>query len=449
LEDPDPYLLDFLPQILTVFLPLSGNMAIALAVVVLLLLLVALFSAAETAFFSLGPLAVQELKEHEAGSSRRVARLLEQPRRLLATILIVNTFAKVTAVIVSTWLALRLAGPGQQHFLVFLVEVVVITALILLLGEVMPKIYATQRASTIAKLTAPLLSISGEFCRPLASVLVRSTDWVDERYARKGHNLSMSELNEAIDLTTNDSAGEEDRRILKGIVKFSDMDVKEIMKSRVDVSAVDTSLNFRELLKFILDAGYSRIPAYDESFDRVVGILYIKDLLPHLSEDEDFAWQSMLRPAFFVPEGKPINELLKEFQARKIHMAIVVDEYGGTSGIVTLEDIIEEIVGEISDEFDLESEGLSYRQVSENSWIFEGKASLNDFCKVAGIEDRIFEVVKGESDTLAGLILELEGRIPPRNAVIRYEQFTFRIEEADPRRIHSVRVTINKDEDED
>lgn len=424
-------------------------MTIALGVVVLLLLLVALISAAETAFFSLSPFMVEELREHESRGSRRVAQLLEQPKYLLATILIVNTFTKVTVVIVSTWLALRLAGPSGQAFTVFLIEVLVVTALILLLGEVMPKIYATQRARSIAKITAPLLSAMSGICRPLASILIRSSQLVDDRFARKGHNLSMSELNEAIDLTSDGSAGEEDRRILKGIVKFSDMDVKEIMKSRVDVSAVDTSLNFSKLLKFILDAGYSRIPAYDESFDRVVGILYIKDLLPHLGEAEDFDWQSLLRPAFFVPEGKPINELLKEFQERKIHMAIVVDEYGGTSGIVTLEDIIEEIVGEISDEFDLESEGLSYRKVSENSWIFEGKASLNDFCRVAGIEDRIFEVVKGESDTLAGLILELEGRIPPRNAVIRYEQFTFRIEEADPRRIHSVRVTINKDEDED
>ncbi|HRZ76574.1 MAG TPA: gliding motility-associated protein GldE, partial [Bacteroidales bacterium] len=332
-------------------------------------------------------------------------------------------------------------------YLLFLGEVVAVTALILFFGEVMPKIYASQRAPGIARMMSlPLLLLQRAF-GPLGSILIHSTDLVDERYARKGHNLSMSELSEAIDITSTDAGAEEDRRILKGIVKFSDMDVKEIMKSRVDVSAVDTSLNFRELLKFILDAGYSRIPAWEESFDRVVGILYIKDLLPHLGEDEHFAWQKLLRPAFFVPEGKPINELLTEFQERKIHMAIVVDEYGGTSGIVTLEDIIEEIVGEISDEFDLESEGLRYRQVSDNSWIFEGKASLNDFCKVAGIEDRIFERVKGESDTLAGLILELEGRIPPRNAVIRYEQFTFRIEEADPRRIHSIRVTIDPEED--
>ncbi|MBE0640725.1 MAG: gliding motility-associated protein GldE, partial [Bacteroidales bacterium] len=352
MEDPDSYLLSFLPQILAVFLPLNSSMTIALGVVVLLLLLVALISAAETAFFSLSPFMVEELREHESRGSRRVAQLLEQPKYLLATILIVNTFTKVTVVIVSTWLALRLAGPSGQAFTVFLIEVLVVTALILLLGEVMPKIYATQRARSIAKITAPLLSAMSGICRPLASILIRSSQLVDDRFARKCHNLSMSELNEAIDLTSDGSAGEEDRRILKGIVKFSDMDVKEIMKSRVDVSAVDTSLNFSKLLKFILDAGYSRIPAYDESFDRVVGILYIKDLLPHLGEAEDFDWQSLLRPAFFVPEGKPINELLKEFQERKIHMAIVVDEYGGTSGIVTLEDIIEEIVGEISDEFD-------------------------------------------------------------------------------------------------
>jgi len=229
---------------------------------------------------------------------------------------------------------------------------------------------------------------------------------------------------------------------LKGIVKFGDIDAKEIMKSRVDVTAVDVSTSYDTLLEIILDAGYSRIPAYKDSFDRISGILYVKDLLPHLDKKPDFDWSKLLRPAFFVPENKKISDLLQEFQLKKIHMAVVVDEYGGTSGIVTLEDIIEEIVGEISDEFDTEEDEISYKKLDDHNYLFEGKTLLNDFCKILEIDDRVFEEVKGDSETLAGLILELEGKIPKVNESTKFQNFEFKIRKVDNRRIEQIHVKI-------
>jgi gliding motility-associated protein GldE len=254
----------------------------------------------------------------------------------------------------------------------------------------------------------------------------------------------MSELSEAIELTSDDDTPEEDRKMLKGIVKFGDMFVKEIMKARMDVTSVELSTSYSDLLTLILSAGYSRIPAYKESFDKISGILYVKDLLPHLDKPADFAWEELLRPAFFVPENKRISDLLQEFQEKKIHLAIVVDEYGGTSGIVTLEDIIEEIVGEISDEFDTEEDEISFTKIDDKNYIFEGKTLLNDFCKILDINDRVFEDVKGDSETLAGLILEIEGRIPALNASTKFNNFEFHIRKVSNRRIEEILVKILK-----
>jgi gliding motility-associated protein GldE len=296
---------------------------------------------------------------------------------------------------------------------------------------------------------APLLRSLVSLFYPLSSLLINATNLIDRRYAKKGHNLSMSEISEAIEITSEGDTAEEDKKILKGIVKFGDIAVREIMKSRIDVTAVDTSLGFDALIDTILQSGYSRIPAYQESFDQIEGILYIKDLLPYLGKVQNVQWQDLLRPAFFIPENKRISELLREFQEKKIHMAIVVDEYGGTSGIVTLEDIIEEIVGEISDEFDVDSDEILHEKVGEHQWIFEGKASLNDFCKIMNLDDRVFEHVKGESDTLAGLILEAEGNIPEKNTEIRIAPFTFRVEDADSRRINRILVIREPDPNEE
>jgi gliding motility-associated protein GldE len=278
---------------------------------------------------------------------------------------------------------------------------------------------------------------------PLSSILVSSTRVIDKRIARRGHNITIGDLSEALDLTSgNIQTPDEEKKILKGIVKFGDIAVREIMRARIDVTAVDEETPFSELIPLILEAGFSRIPAFRDSFDQVTGILYIKDLLPHLNKQEDFEWQKLLRPAFFVPENKGISDLLKEFQLRKIHMAIVVDEYGGTSGLVTFEDVIEEIVGEINDEFDIEADENLYIKLDDANYIFEGKTLLNDFCKILNIEDRIFADAKGESDTLAGLMLELAGKIPNINEEIEFENFIFKAETVDKRRIKKVKVSL-------
>jgi gliding motility-associated protein GldE len=278
---------------------------------------------------------------------------------------------------------------------------------------------------------------------PLSTVLVKSTSFIDKRMIRKGPQISRSELSEAIDITTDDEIQEEERKILQGIVRFGDIDVTEIMRSRTDVMAIDVEMHFDDLYKLILESGFSRIPVYQESIDKIDGMLYIKDLLPHLDEPDDFYWQVLIRPAFFVPENKKINDLLKEFQTKKIHFAIVVDEYGGTSGIVTLEDVLEEIVGEISDEFDSREDDIQFKKIEENKYLFEAKTMLNDFCKILDIDDNIFDDVKGDSDSLGGLILELLGEIPEKAEIISFNNFVFMIESVDNRRIKEVLVTIN------
>lgn len=451
MEDPEPALrlLELIPSLSLVLLPIGPDVLSGMVVLLLLLILSSLISGSETAFFSLEPKGVDALKKEESGKAQLVPDLLERPKRLLATILIANIFFNVAIVILSTFISLRIFDFNAHPYMGFIIQVIVVTALILLFGEIMPKIYASQQQKNYAIRMAPLLRSLVSLFYPLSSLLINATNLIDRRYAKKGHNLSMSEISEAIEITSEGDTAEEDKKILKGIVKFGDIAVREIMKSRIDVTAVDTSLGFDALIDTILQSGYSRIPAYQESFDQIEGILYIKDLLPYLGKVQNVQWQDLLRPAFFIPENKRISELLREFQEKKIHMAIVVDEYGGTSGIVTLEDIIEEIVGEISDEFDVDSDEILHEKVGEHQWIFEGKASLNDFCKIMNLDDRVFEHVKGESDTLAGLILEAEGNIPEKNTEIRIAPFTFRVEDADSRRINRILVIREPDPNEE
>jgi gliding motility-associated protein GldE len=269
--------------------------------------------------------------------------------------------------------------------------------------------------------------------------MINTTSVIAKKLAKIKQNITIDDLSQALNLTTHQIT--EDENILKGIVKFGNIDAKEIMKSRVDVVAIEINTNFKELLAIIIDSGHSRIPVYEETFDNVKGVLYIKDLLPHIDEKEDFKWQSLIRPPYFVPENKKINDLLKEFQTNKIHMAIVIDEYGGTNGIVTLEDILEEIVGEITDESD--EDEVIYSQINENTYLFEGKTLLNDFFKIVDIDDDFFEDVKGDADTIAGIILEITGEIPQKNKTIPFKNLTFTIESVDKRRIKQVKVTID------
>ncbi|MCO5265079.1 MAG: gliding motility-associated protein GldE [Lentimicrobium sp.] len=445
MEDPDP---ESSLQVLTILLnTFTGNfdpgVVISLVLMLVLLFMSAAVSASEIAFFSLNPANLNDLKNDNGKSSHLIQLLLEKPKRLLATILIANNFINVSIVIISSFVMARLFDFATSPFLGFLVQVVIVTSLLLIFGEIMPKIYASQHALKVAHLMArPMLTFRKIFY-PLSTILVKSTHLIDKRIAHKGHEITIDDLSEALEITsTGNTTPDEERKILKGIVKFGDIAVREIMKPRIDVTSVEEKTLFTHLLATILDSGYSRIPVFHESFDHVTGILYIKDLLPHLNRLDDFNWQQLQRPAFFVPENKRISDLLQEFQEKKIHLAIVVDEFGGTSGIVTLEDILEEIVGEINDEFDIEADAIHFSKIDDNNYIFEGKTLLNDFCKVMGIEDRIFAEAKGESDTLAGLMLELAGKIPDTNEKFYFNQYVFKAENVDKRRIKRIHVSI-------
>ena len=420
------------------------GIAAGILFMMLLLALSAAISSSEIAFFSLGPAHLNDLKNENSKRSQMVLLLLERPKKLLATILIANNFVNVAIILLSSFIINTLFDFSQSPVMGFVFQVVIITAAILLFGEIMPKIYATQYSMKTAKIMALPMKFLRNLFGPLSMLLVKSTNLIDKRIERKGHEITMDDLSEALDITASDaSTPEEDKKILKGIVKFGDIAVTEIMRARIDVTAVDEKTPFDILLETIVEAGYSRIPVFHESFDNVTGILYIKDILPHINKPADFNWQQLQRTVFFVPENKRISDLLHEFQVRKIHMAIVVDEYGGTSGMVTMEDILEEIVGEINDEFDNESDSLPFLKIDDNNYIFEGKTLLNDFCKALGIEDRMFSEAKGESDTLAGLMLELAGKIPEKNESLQFENFTFQAETVDKRRIKRVKVTFD------
>jgi putative hemolysin len=433
-------------------MPVTGftyGVLFGILAIIVLLIGSAMASGAELAFFSLGPNQLHELRMKEDKADRSVLHLLEMPKRLLATLLIANNFFNVAIVIISTYVTNSLFDFGRfPYWLAFFIQVVVVTSLILLLGEVMPKLYATRNNLKLARFLAGTVGIIVKLFYPLSSVLVHSTNLIDRRMSRKAYNVSISELSDAIELTTSKNTPEEEKKILQGIVKFGDIEVKEIMRSRVDVTSVEVGINFRELLTIIIDSGYSRIPAYEDSFDNVKGILYIKDLLPHLSREEDFNWKSLLRDALFIPENKKINDLLQEFQEKKIHMAVVVDEFGGTSGIVTFEDIIEEIVGEISDEHDEPVGDFEYSKLDDFNYIFEGKTSLNDLCKILDLEDDLFDEVRGDADSLAGLLLELMQKMPEKDEKVSFAQFNFTVKAVDKRRIKRVLVTILKPESE-
>lgn len=410
--------------------------------IILLLICSALISGAEIAYFSLTPVQLKEIKTKESHINRIILNHIKSPKRLLATILISNNFANVGVVILSTYVSARLFDFTLYPLLGFLVEAVVITFLILLFGEIMPKIYANQKQIEFATLMGKPLKVLVWLFYPLSSVLMITTRIVDKKLASQGQNISMSDLSDAIDLTVEKGTPAEETKILKGIVRFSDIEVSEIMRSRMDIIAVEITQPFRKIIEVVVESGYSRIPAYEESFDNIKGVLYIKDLLPYINSEDNFNWAELLRPSFFVPENKKINDLLQEFQEKKIHLAIVVDEYGGTSGLVTMEDILEEIIGEITDEFDTPEDGIGYKKLDESNYIFEGKTSINDFCKVAGFDDDIFDEVKGDADSLAGVILELLGEIPEKGKNISYRNLRFNIISVDKRRIKQIKVTI-------
>lgn len=429
-------------QLLNILNPLSFEDIIGLIVMIVLLGCSALASATEVAFFSLSPKELSELKERNDSKSKLILHLLDQPKKLLATILIANNLVNIGIVIISTFITNHAFDFSFSPLLGFFVQVIVVTFLILLIGEVMPKVFANQHSVFIARLMAyPIRTLSILF-RPFSAFLIGFTNIFDRRIKKKNPNISVDELSHALELTKNEITDEDEHKILSGIVRFGNTEVSQIMKPRMDVDALDFDTPFSEVMEKVIQSGYSRIPVYKETFDKVEGILYVKDLLSHINEKADFNWHKLLRPSFFVPENKKIDDLLHDFQQKKIHFAIVVDEYGGTSGIVTLEDVMEEIVGEITDEYD--DEDLSYSKLDDNNFVFEAKTSLKDIYKVLDVDGEIFEKAKGESDSLGGFVLEQSGKIPQKNEKVKFENFVFTIESADKRRIKRVKITINE-----
>ncbi len=438
-DSPDPYSCCISPLLLFID-TIPANALFGILAMLVLLVFSAFISGSEVAFFSLTHNQVEELRKRQTEASKGILILLEKPKRLLASILIANNVFNIAIIIISASVFSSLFDFSQSPVLGFIVQVILITFIILVFAEVLPKVYAAQHSVKMACLmVSPLLFLRKIFW-PLSTLLVRSTSMIDERMARKRPNLSMNELSHALEITADNTTTEEDKNILRGIVRFGNIYAREIMRSRVDVVAVEITIPFSKLLPIILDAGYSRVPVYRDSFDNVEGILYIKDLLPYLEKADNFEWQKLVRPCFFVPESKKINDLLKEFQEKKIHLAIVVDEYGGTSGLVTLEDILEEIVGEINDEFDTDE--YIYSKLDANTYVFEGKTLLKDFCKITGADYELFSDVKGEADTLAGLILEIKQELPFKGEKVKFRNYEFQVEGVDNRRIKRIRVDI-------
>jgi gliding motility-associated protein GldE len=410
-------------------------------VFIFLVILSALISGSEVAFFSLSADQVDECKNRDTPVDQLVIKLIESPRHLLATILIMNNLVNIAIVTLTTFVTWEIVGAKTSEGAIVVILTAIVTFVILFFGEVLPKNFATQNNLSFARTTARMLSFFERIVKPVSFILIGFTQLIETRVRKTGRNITVDELNQALEMTTGGNTTEEEKGILKGIVNFSTLSVRQVMKSRMDITAVDIELDFHELMDKINKSGFSRIPVYNETIDKIEGILYIKDLLVHVDKNEDFEWQKLLRPGFFVPENKKVDSLLKNFQDKRVHMAIVVDEYGGTSGLITMEDIIEEIVGEINDEFD--DDDIAYNKLDNNTYVFEGKTSLNDFSKILDIDSNSFEQVKGESESLGGLLLELHSKLPRAGEKIEYGPFLFTIVAVDVRRIKRVRVLYN------
>lgn len=424
---------------------LTAGPVIALALAVLLLFASGFISASEVAFFSLKPNDINRIKEGNHPADSVILDLLNKSEFLLATILIANNFVNVAIVMLCTYGINEWLDFSNVPMLGFVLETIVLTFLLLLFGEIMPKIYAKQNTLPFIHKAAPTLLNIQKICKPLAALLVHSTSTINKTLAKKKYDISVDELSKALELTS--KAIPEEKEMLAEIIKFYNKTADEIMTSRLDMEDLDIKANFKEVIDTIIKCGYSRIPVYSGTEDNIKGILYIKDLLPYLDKPETFRWQSLIRPAYFVPETKKIDDLLEEFRTNKIHMAIVVDEFGGTSGIVTMEDILEEIVGEISDEYDEDEK--QYIRLADGSYIFEAKIQLTDFFRATDTDPAEFEKITEEVETLAGLLLEIKGDFPRRREVIEYKNYRFQILEMDNRRILKVKFNvINASEDD-
>ncbi|HOZ29471.1 MAG TPA: gliding motility-associated protein GldE [Bacteroidales bacterium] len=439
--DPDPFRYSLIISVITT--DSINFVIIGFVVVAILLFCSGMISASEVAYFSLLPKDKNRLKHSKSNSAKQARKLLEKPDYLLATILVTNNFVNVAIIILSTYLSAILFSGVTNKLVYFLIQMVGVTFLILLFGEMSPKIIAGKFPVKIAKIMSFPLLVSGKVLYPLSYILIKSTDLVNRRLKNKRNSdISIEELSQAIELASDDL--KEDKDVLEGILNSANLEVKEIMTSRVDVFAIEYNSKFTKVLGQIVETGFSRIPVYIDNLDNIKGILYIKDVLPYISlqNKEDFKWQKLLRPHFIVPETKKINELLSEFKSKKMHIALVVDEYGGVNGMVTLEDILEEFVGEIHDESDKDNDENLFIKIDERNFEFDAKISLVDFCKLTDTDYSRFYELKGESDSLAGLILEINGEIPKKHTTINIEGFEFTVSAADERRIKKVKVKI-------
>ncbi len=422
--------------------PLTIGVVISILSTIVLLACSAFISGSEVATFSLTPADVDHLQNSNDEKEKSLLKLIKDPDKLLATILIANNFVNVAIVMLSTYVTNSLFNFAGYELWGFVVQVVFVTFLLLLFGEIMPKVFASSNAFKFAlRMTPPLHALS-KFFSPFSKFLVSSTNIVNRGMSRKTTNISMDDLSTALQLTSEEI--EEEKDILEGIIKFGNISVAEVMTARVDVMDLNINSNFNKVLSVIVESGFSRIPVFHNSPDNIKGVLYIKDLIQHRHKGETFRWQSLIRPAYFVPETKKISDLLGEFQTNKIHLAVVIDEYGGTSGIITMEDILEEIVGEISDEFDVEEQ--LYQTDTDGGMIFEGKIQLNDFYKVTKLDEMIFDEVRGDADSLAGLLLEVKGEMPTKREEIYIDQYRFIVLAVDEKRIKKIKYFPPKDE---
>ena len=432
--DPDP------SSFKALFIAIDFSIISGFVLLCFMLICSALISGAEVALFSLTATDIDEGLEQNSKRFRIISKLLERPKKLLATILVANNFINIGIVILFAYLGEILFSGITSSILQFVVEVVIITFLILLFGEILPKIYASRNNVKFAIFMAYPLGVLDAIFSPFSLPMQSITLAIHKKLGKQKSNLSVDQLSQALELTSEADTTKEEHKILKGIVSFGNTDTKQVMRPRIDIFALNEDQKYAEIMPEITAHGYSRIPVYEDNIDHIKGVLYVKDLLPYIDRKQ-FDWTSLLREPFFVPENKKLDDLMAEFQEKKVHLAVVVDEYGGTSGLISLEDIIEEIVGDISDEFD--DEDLMYSKLDDNNYVFEGKTALKDFYKIIKlVDDIVFEDDKGEAETIAGFVLEISGSFPKPNSKINFKNYVFTIEALDRKRIKRVKVTL-------
>lgn len=425
------------------FLSTQIGIAVGFAVILVLLFCSALVSAAEVALFSLSPQDLDSSTKKDPKKTKVLSRLLQRPKKLLATILVTNSFVNMAVIVLFFTIGTSVFAFISIPTLKFVAEIIVVTFFILLFGDVLPKIYANRNSLRFALFIAGPIAFLDTLLTPVSIPLRSLTNFLNDKLGGKQKsNISVDQLSQALELTSSDDTTQQEQKILEGIVSFGNTEVRQVMSPRIDIFAIEISDTYAEILPGIIDKGFSRIPVYEENIDHIVGVLFVKDLIPHIGK-KAFEWKTLIREPFFVPENKKLDNLLKDFQGMKNHLAVVVDEYGGTSGIVTLEDVIEEIVGDISDEFD--DDNISYSQIDDKTFLFEGKINLKDFYRIIDLDETEFEESKGEAETLAGFLLEILGNFPKKGQKINFANIRFTIESIDRKRIKQIKASIEND----